>query len=276
MAEPHQIPWDLIDLQHLKLWPLLCLKSETGFHWTQKNTLWDSLKPVLCASEELNDSQDFLWAMYKHTLCTECKQASPDTQTQNTLPGMCQGEEEISKSLHFYWELHASPPTSSAVCTPRNQHCLNLWYFNKPSCQAKDALRHITFVQRRIPAAAKSRERELCYRPTHRYVKRVLLKITALRTAWSGRGTGCLESAHESDRLQQKILSLYTEENETVQIWMPFFCFIGTGWQKQIIGIGLHRKEEFSFFSGITIHLHYSVTQASLETECHWVMAVID
>lgn len=113
---------------------------------------------------------------------------SPDTQTQNMLPGMCQGEEEISKSLHFYWKLCASPPTYSAVCTPRNQHCLNLWYFNKPSCQAKDALRHITFVQRRIPAAVKSRECELCCKPTHRYVKRVLLKITALCTAWSGTG----------------------------------------------------------------------------------------
>ena len=60
LAELHQLPWDSIDLQQLKLWPLLCLKSETGFHWTQKNTLWDTLKPVLCASEELNDSQDFL------------------------------------------------------------------------------------------------------------------------------------------------------------------------------------------------------------------------
>lgn len=188
MAEPHRIPWDFIDLEQLKLWPLLCLKSETGFHWTQKNTLWDTLKPVLCTSKELNDSQDFLWDMYKHTLCTACEQASPDTQTQNTLPAMCQGEEEFSKSLHFYWKLCASPPTYNALCTPRNQHCLNLWYFNKPSCQAKDDLRHITFVQRRIPAPAKSRECELCYRPTHRYVKWVLLKITALRTAWSGRG----------------------------------------------------------------------------------------
>lgn len=104
------------------------------------------------------------------------------------IPGMCQGEEEFSKSLHFYWKLCASPPTYNALCTPRNQHCLNLWYFNKPSCQAKDDLRHITFVQRRIPATAKSRECELCYRPTRRYVKWVLLKITALRTAWSGRG----------------------------------------------------------------------------------------
>lgn len=139
MAEPHQIPWDFTDLQQLKLWPLLCLKSETGFHWTQKNTLWDTLEPVLWASKELNDSQDFLWAMYKHTLCTECKQALPDTQ--NRLPGMYQGEEEFSKSLHFYWKLCASPPTYNAACSPRNQHCLNLWYFNKPSCQAKDALR---------------------------------------------------------------------------------------------------------------------------------------
>lgn len=48
--------------------------------------------------------------------------------------------------------------------------------------------RHITFVQRRIPAAVKPRECELCYKPTHRYVKRVLLKMTALCTAWSGRG----------------------------------------------------------------------------------------
>lgn len=60
MAEPHQIPWDFTDLWQLKLWPLLCLKSEAGFHWTQKNTLWDTLKPALCASKELNDSQDFL------------------------------------------------------------------------------------------------------------------------------------------------------------------------------------------------------------------------
>lgn len=35
-------------------------------------------------------------------------------------------------------------------------------------------------------------------------------------------GTGCLEGAHESDRLQQKILSLYTEENEAVQMNASF------------------------------------------------------
>lgn len=173
LAEPHQLPWNSIDLQQLKLWPLLCLKSETviGHKRILFGTLWN-----LCVSEELNDSQDLLWDMYKHTLCTEWEQAPPDTQTQNTLPGMCQGEEEFSKSLHFYWKLCASPPTYNALCTPRNQHCLNLWYFNKRSCQAKDALRHITFVQRRIPAETKSRECDLCYKPTHRYVKWVPIK----------------------------------------------------------------------------------------------------
>lgn len=214
--------------------------------------------------------------MYKHTLCIESKQAIPDTQTQNTLPGMCQGEEEFSKSLHFYWKLRASPPTYNAVCTPRNQHCLNLWYFNKPSCQAKDVLRHITFVQRRIPAAAKSRECQLCCKPTHRYVKRVLLKITALRTAWSRRGHRLFRECTWEWQIATKNpftahRGKWGSTNECL-----FFISYGQVGKSRLLGLGCTEERNFLFFSRITIRLHYSVTQASLETECHWVMAGID
>lgn len=126
--------------------------------------------------------------MYKHTLCTEREQAPPDTQTQNTLPGKCQGEEEFSKSLRFYWKLCTSPPTYNALCTPRNQHCLNLWYFNKRSWQAKDVLRHITLSR---GGSQLKRSPESVTSATNRHIgmlNEFLLEITALHTAWSRRG----------------------------------------------------------------------------------------
>lgn len=184
--------------------------------------------------------------MYKHTPRTE--QAPSDTQTPNTLPGMCQGEEEFSKSLHFHWKLCASPPTYSALCAPRNQHCLNLWYFNKCSCQAKDALRHITFVQRRIPAESKSRECDLCYKATHRYVKRVPIKNNCSACCLQWKGAQAAQRAHTRVTEGNKKSFHHTQRKTRRYKWMPLFYFVGTGWQKQVTGFGLHGKEGFSLF----------------------------
>lgn len=113
---------------------------------------------------------------------------------------------------------------------------------------------------------------------THQHIgmlNELLLKITTLPIAWREGGTNCLESIREGDRLQQKILSLCAEENEAVQM-NASFLFHRDRLAKADYWVWAAQKEEF-FFSGILIHLYYSVTQASLETECHWViMTVID
>lgn len=157
---------------------------------------------------------------------------------------MHQDEEELSKSLRFYWKLCTNPPTYDTPCAPRNQHCLNLWYLHKGSCQAKGTLRHITFVQRRIPAGVKCRERDLFYQQAHRDVKWVPIKNRHSAHFLQQKG-------HRERRRQQaiqKILSLYSQGNGEVQMKASFFYFVRRVGRSRLLGLHCVQKEDFPFF----------------------------